>query len=212
MTDWQELSAALQRGRVKEVKKLVEQALLEGADPKEVLEYGLIAAMSTVGEKFSRNEVFVPEVLIAARAMKAGMEILEPALKSGDFQPIGKAVLGTVKGDMHDIGKNLVKVMFEGRGIEVIDLGVDVAPERFVDEAITQGAGVIGASALLTTTMPVMEQIVKAAEERQVRGKIKIMIGGAPVSAEFCKKIGADYYTENASEASEVAFSILTNK
>ena len=207
-----EISTWMQTGRVKNVRELVQSALDAGIPATEILEGGLIAAMSEVGDKFAKNQVFVPEVLIAARAMKAGMELLEPVLKSGDYQAKGRAVIGTVKGDLHDIGKNLVKVMLEGKGIEVVDLGVDVPPERFVDEAVSQDIPIIVASALLTTTMPVMEQIVRYAQEKGVRDQVKIMIGGAPVSQAFCDKIGADYYTEDASSASEVALKILEER
>ena len=203
-----DISTLMQQGRAKDVKQLTQQAVDEGYSAEQILEEGLISAMDIVGVKFKNNEVYVPEVLIAARAMKAGMEILTPLLKSGDFKPKGKAVVGTVKGDLHDIGKNLVCIMFEGKGIEVVDLGVDVPAETFVDRALELNAQIIGASTLLTTNMGVMKEIVEYADEKGVRDKVKIMIGGAPVNQEFCNKIGADFYTENAAEASTVALSI----
>lgn len=204
-----EISTFMQQGRAKNVKELVGQALEQGIAPQQILEEGLISGMTIVGGKFSRNEVYVPEVLIAARAMKAGMELLSPALKGANFQPKGKAVIGTIKGDLHDIGKNLVGIMFEGKGIEVIDLGVDVAPEKFVDEAIAQGATIIGASALLTTTMTNMKDIVEYAKEKGVRDQLTIMVGGAPITDAFCEKIGADIYTPDASQASDAALKVL---
>ncbi len=205
MSVFDELSTFVQQGRAKNVKELVATALEEGKAPKEILGDGLLAGMSIIGEKFKNNEVYVPEVLIAARAMNAGIEVLKPAMSEGDVESKGKAVLGTVKGDLHDIGKNLVKIMLEGKGIEVIDLGVDVPPEKFVDAAIEENAQVIACSALLTTTMNVMKDIVAYAEEKGVRGKIKIMVGGAPVTQNFCDTIGADCYTADAASASDEA-------
>ena len=207
-----DISTFMQQGRAKNVKELVGQALEEGITPQKILEEGLISGMTVIGAKFSKNEVYVPEVLIAARAMKAGMELLSPALKGSDFKPKGKAVIGTVKGDLHDIGKNLVGIMMEGKGIEVIDLGVDVPPEKFIDEAIANNADIVGASALLTTTMPVMKDIVDYADKIGARDKVTIMIGGAPITEAFCEKIGADYYTPDASSASDVALSVLEKK
>lgn len=204
-----EISRFTQQGRVKNVTETILDALALGILPGAIIEGALIAAMNEIGAKFSVNKVFVPEVLLAARAMKEGMKVLEPSLRSGDFKVRGKAVLGTVRGDQHDIGKNLVKVMFEGKGIEVIDLGVNVSSECFVEAAVKNGAGIIGASALLTTTMPVMKEIVELLEKEGLKGQIKLMIGGAPVSQQFCDDIGADRYSKNASEASEAALKIL---
>ena len=175
-----EMSEALQKGRAKLVKELVNKAIEEGYSAKEILENGLLPGMNVVGAKFKNNEVFVPEVLVAARAMNAGTELLKPLMNAAGMEPIGKACLGTVKGDLHDIGKNLVRMMLEGKGIEVIDLGVDVAPETFVQTAKEQGCQIIACSALLTTTMPVMADVVKAAKEAGIRSQVKIMIGGAP--------------------------------
>jgi len=203
-----DISGFLQQGRAKNVKELVQKALDEGLSASQILDEGLLAGMSIIGVKFKNNEVYVPEVLIAARAMNAGMEILKPVLVSSNAQSKGKAVLGTVKGDLHDIGKNLVKIMFEGKGIEVIDLGVDVAPEKFIETAVSENAQIIACSALLTTTMNAMRDVVEAAEQKGIRDKLKIMVGGAPVTDAFCKSIGADYYTSDAASASDVALQI----
>lgn len=200
-----EISEFLQKGRAKNVKKLVQQALDEGVDAKEILEEGLLSGMMTIGGKFKRNEAFVPEVLVAARAMNAGVTILEPKLIEIGNEPIGKAVIGTVKGDLHDIGKNLVVMMMKGAGFEIVDLGTDVPAEAFVDKAEEIGADVIGMSALLTTTMPNMKDILDVLEERGLRDKYIVMAGGAPVNQAFADQIGADYYTEDAASAAEVA-------
>lgn len=204
-----EISVMLQQGRAKNVKELVQQALDQGIPAIEILEKGLIQGMNIIGEKFKTGEVFVPEVLIAARAMNTAMEVLKPVLVSAGVQAKGKVVIGTVEGDMHDIGKNLVKMMMEGRGLEVIDLGINVPAQRFIDEAIKHGAKVIACSALLTTTMNQMKNVVAAAEAAQVRDKVKIMIGGAPVTQEFCDAIGADAYTSDAATAAQVAESFF---
>ena len=206
----QEISEKLQQGKTKDIKVLVPQALEEGVPAKDILNEGLLAGMSVIGVKFKNNEVFVPEVLIAARAMKTGTEILKPYLVSADVQPAGKVVLGTVRGDFHDIGKNLVKMMMEGKGLEVIDLGVDVAPEAYVAAAKEHGAGVIACSALLTTTMGEMKNVVDLCVAEGIRDKVKIMIGGAPITDAYCKEIGADAYTSDAASAAEVAPSYFT--
>ena len=200
-----EISENLQKGKAKLVKELVAQAIDEGIHPEQILNEGLLAGMSVIGEKFKNNEVYVPEVLVAARAMNMGAQILKPHLAESGVQATGKVCIGTVQGDLHDIGKNLVKMMMEGKGLEVVDLGTDVAPETFVQSAIEQGCQVICCSALLTTTMGVMADVVKAAEDAGIRGKIKIMIGGAPVSEEFCREIGADCYTSDAASAADAA-------
>jgi corrinoid protein of di/trimethylamine methyltransferase len=205
MADMEKLSEFLQRGRAKEVKELTQLALDDGMGPQEILEQGLLAGMNVVGVKFKNNEVFVPEVLIAARAMNAGMEILKPHLITANVQDKGTVVIGTVKGDLHDIGKNLVSMMLKGKGLKVVDLGSDVSPQRFVDEAKANNAKVIACSALLTTTMREMEQVVKAVNEAGLRDKVKIMVGGAPVTDAFCKSIGADKYTPDATTAAEAA-------
>lgn len=201
----QEMSELLQKGRAKNVKALVEQALEEGIDPKEILNDGLLSGMMIIGEKFKNNEVFVPEVLVAARAMNAGLSILEPKLVEIGNKPVGKAVIGTVKGDLHDIGKNLVGMMLKGAGFEVIDAGVDVDADTFIAKAEEVGADVIGMSALLTTTMPNMGAVVDELNERGIRDKFIVMVGGAPVTEAFAQQIGADYYTADAASCAEVA-------
>ena len=201
----QEISEKLQKGKTKDIKALVPKALEEGVPAAEILNDGLLAGMNIVGIKFKNNEVFVPEVLIAARAMKAGAEILKPYLVSADVQPKGKVVLGTVRGDFHDIGKNLVKMMMEGHGLEVIDLGVDVAPEAFVSAAKEHGAQVIACSALLTTTMEEMRNVVDLCKAEGIRDNVKIMIGGAPITDTYRNEIGADAYTADAASAAETA-------
>lgn len=201
----EDVSLALQAGRAPKVKELVQQAVDEGIPAKDVLEQGLLSGMSVVGEKFKNNEVFVPEVLIAARAMNAGVAILKPYLTEAGVEAKGTAVIGTVKGDLHDIDKNLVKMMLEGRGLNVIDLGVDVEPERFVQAAIDNEADIICCSALLTTTMGEMKHVVEAAAAKGIRDKVKIMIGGAPVTQSFCDSIGADCYTADAASAADEA-------
>jgi len=209
MSVFEDLSTYVQQGKANEVSSLVESALGDGVSPKDILENGLLAGMSVIGEKFKNNEVYVPEVLIAARAMNSGITVLKPALAEEDSTSKGKAVLGTVKGDLHDIGKNLVKIMLEGKGIEVIDLGTDVPADKFVDTAIAEDAQIIACSALLTTTMNVMKDVVAAAEQKGIRDKVKIMVGGAPVTQNFCESIGADCYTPDAASASDQAIKML---
>ena len=200
-----EISELLQKGKAKNVKALVQQALDENMDPKEILNDGLLAGMMTIGAKFKNNEVFVPEVLVAARAMNAGLTVLEPKLVEIGNEPVGKAVIGTVQGDLHDIGKNLVVMMLKGAGFEIQDLGVDVAPDAFIDKAEEVDADVICMSALLTTTMPRMQDCVDRLKERGLRDKYIVMIGGAPVNDSFAEQIGADYYTPDAASAAETA-------
>ena len=211
MSVLQEMSAFLQQGRAPKVKELVNQALEEGISPKQILDEGLLVGMNIVGEKFKNNEVFVPEVLIAARAMNAGVEILKPHLVSEGIESKGTVVLGTVKGDLHDIGKNLVKLMLEGKGLNVIDLGVDVAPETFVEKAKEVDAQIICCSALLTTTMGEMKNVVEKAKEEGIRDNVKIMVGGAPVTKQFCESIGADVYTLDAASAADAALEICNS-
>ncbi len=211
MSKLEEVKAFLQQGRKKNVVTLVQELLDEGMPAPQILDDGLLAGMNIIGEKFKNGEAYIPEVLVAARAMNAGVEVLKPALAESGAKSRGKAVLGTVKGDLHDIGKNIVKIMFEGRGIEVIDLGVDVTPEQFIDTAIEQEATVIGCSALLTTTMAVMKDVVEYAEKKGVRSQVKIMIGGAPITQNFCDSIGADAYTPDAATAAEVAVTYFEN-
>ena len=200
-----EISENLQKGKAKIVKELVQQAIDAGIPVAQILEEGLIAGMNVVGEKFKNNEVYVPEVLVAARAMNMGVAVLKPHLAASGVKATGKVCIGTVQGDLHDIGKNLVKMMMEGKGLEVVDLGTDVAPETFINTAIEQDCQVICCSALLTTTMSVMADVVKALETAGVRDKIKVMIGGAPINQAFCDSIGADRYTVDAASAADAA-------
>ncbi|WP_125153401.1 cobalamin-dependent protein [Clostridium rectalis] len=209
--DISEISKYVQRGRCKTVKTLVNQALEENMDVKIILNEGLIHGMGIIGEKFKRNEIFLPEVLIASKAMNSGMEILEPILSKTGVKPIGKAVVGTVKGDIHDIGKNLVKMMLKGTGIQVIDLGTDVSSNMFIDKAKEINADIICMSALLTTTMPSMKVVIDDLKELDLRNNFKIMIGGAPVTQEYAKIIGADFYTSDAATAAETAKNIILN-
>jgi corrinoid protein of di/trimethylamine methyltransferase len=208
MVDFNAISENLQKGRAKDVEALVNQAVADKATAKDILEQGLMAGMSVVGERFKKNEIFVPEVLIAARAMNSGMKILKPLLASAGVKARGIVVLGTVKGDLHDIGKNLVGMMMEGAGLRVVDLGTDVTAEKFVEAAKAESANIIACSALLTTTMTQMKNVVQAAEAAGIRGKVKIMVGGAPVTESFCQSIGADKYTADAATAAEVAASL----
>ena len=201
----EQISTALQSGKAKIVKELVGQALNEGISPSEILSEGLLDGMGKIGEKFKNNEVFVPEVLVAARAMNMGAQLLKPYLAAEGISAKGKVCIGTVKGDLHDIGKNLVKMMMEGKGLEVVDLGTDVPAEVFVKVAIEQGCQIICCSALLTTTMGIMAEVVEAAKSTGIRDKVKIMIGGAPVTDDFCKEIGADCYTPDAASAADAA-------
>jgi corrinoid protein of di/trimethylamine methyltransferase len=202
-----EISENLQKGKAKIVTELVQKAVEEGFTAKTILDEGLLAGMSIIGGKFKNNEVYVPEVLIAARAMNAGAAVLKPLLASEGVKAAGKVCLGTVKGDLHDIGKNLVKMMLEGKGIEVIDLGTDVGPEKFVETAINENCAIICCSALLTTTMGAMKDVVDACEAAGIRDKVKIMIGGAPVTDAYCAQIGADAYTADAASAADKALS-----
>ena len=203
--DLQEISLQLQAGKAKIVKTLVQQAIDEGIPAQQILEEGLLSGMNVVGVKFKNNEVFVPEVLVSARAMNQGAALLKPLLMESGVKASGKICIGTVKGDLHDIGKNLVKMMMEAKGLEVIDLGTDVAPETYVQTAIAENCRIICCSALLTTTMGIMGDVVKAAEEASIRDKVKIMIGGAPVTQVFAEQVGADAYTPDATSAAEKA-------
>jgi methylmalonyl-CoA mutase cobalamin-binding domain/chain len=208
--DLQEISIKLQAGKAKEVKVLVQQAIDEGVPAKTILDEGLLSGMSVIGEKFKNNEVFVPEVLVAARAMNMGVGLLKPLLVKEGVKASGKACIGTVKGDLHDIGKNLVMMMMEGKGLEVVDLGTDVSPETFVQTAIEQHCQLICCSALLTTTMGMMEEVVKAAKKAGIRGQVKIMVGGAPVTEAFCRQIGADAFAPDAASAADKALALCT--
>jgi 5-methyltetrahydrofolate--homocysteine methyltransferase len=198
-----EISLALQRGEDGKVGELTRAAVEQKLEPKRILDDGLIAGMNVVGEEFRTHEIFLPDVLLAARAMYAGLDVIKPLMLEEEVPTIGKAVIGTVQGDLHDIGKNLVGIMLKGAGFEVIDLGNDVAPERFVDAAVREGATVIGMSALLTTTMPVMGKVVALIAERGLQGKIRTIIGGAPVTAEYARQIGADSHAYDGVSAVE---------
>lgn len=205
MSKIEELAAAVEKGKSKLVSGLVEEALAEGIAPIEILNKGMIDAMSVVGEKFKNNEIFVPEMLVSARAMKKGVEVLKPHLAGDSSATIGKAVIGTVQGDLHDIGKNLVVLMVESAGFEVVDLGVDVPKEKFVEAAADPDVKIVGVSALLTTTMPSMKETVAALNECANRANFKVMVGGAPITDEFAKEIGADAYTTDAASAASAA-------
>ncbi len=201
----QEIAEKIQQGRAKDVQALVQQALDEGVPALKILNEGLMAGMAVIGERFKNGEAFVPEVLIAARAMNRGSALLKPHLASEGVKASGRACIGTVRGDLHDIGKNLVKMMMESKGLEVVDLGTDVAPETFVSTAKEQGCDIICCSALLTTTMPVMREVVEAAKAAGIRDRVKIMIGGAPITEAYCREVGADRYTPDAASCADAA-------
>jgi 5-methyltetrahydrofolate--homocysteine methyltransferase len=208
MADLQAIADALIKGDRDTVSSLTQAAVDEGVSAKEILDDGLVAGMNVVGAKFKANEFYVPEVLIAARAMHAGMDIIKPLLAESDVAPAGVVAIGTVKGDLHDIGKNLVAMMLEGAGYEVRDLGVDVAPEKFVEE-INAGAQLVALSALLTTTMPSMKDVIDAANEAGVGDKAQVIIGGAPVTQNYADEIGADGYAPDAASAVDKARELL---
>ncbi len=199
------IASKLYEGDAETVSELVQKALDQGLKPNEVLQGGLIAGMDEVGRDFKAGDLFVPEVLVAARAMHADMNVLRPWLAESDVPTIGKYVIGTVKGDLHDIGKNLVKMMLEGAGFETVDLGTDVAPEAFVQAVREHKPRIVGMSALLTTTMVNMKTTIDALQEAGLRDSVKIMVGGAPVTAAFAQQIGADAYAPDAATAVDVA-------
>jgi len=207
MADLKALSEAIIKGDQNKAVEVTKKALAEGMSPEAVLTEGLIAGMNVIGVRFKANEVYIPEVLIAARAMKMAMQILEPKLIEAGVEPLGKALLGTVQGDLHDIGKNLVVMMLKGAGFEVVDAGVDVSPDSFVAKIRESGAQVVGLSALLTTTMPAMEKTIQAIREAGLAAKV--MIGGAPVTQGYADKIGADGYAGDAASAVDLAKSLL---
>jgi 5-methyltetrahydrofolate--homocysteine methyltransferase len=209
MFNYEELSTALISGKAPVVRELTEKALAEGESPQDVLTKGLVAGMNVVGQKFKANEFYVPEVLIAARAMKNGMEILRPQLAATGVEPVAKVAIGTVRGDLHDIGKNLVAMMMEGAGFEIIDLGVDVKPEQFVQSVNDKSANLICLSALLTTTMPAMKETIQALSDAGIRGKVQVMVGGAPVTQNYSDEIGADGYAPDAASAVDTAKTLL---
>ncbi len=205
----QKISEELQKGNYQEVPKLVQQALDAKIPPEKILSDGLVAGMDIVGDKFRRDELFMPEVLISAKAMQAGMDILRPKLIEAGAKLAGKIVLGTVKGDLHDIGKNLVGMLLEGAGFQVIDLGIDVPSDKFVEAAKTHKPNAVGLSALLTTTMPRMKEVIESLVEAGVRKTVKVVIGGAPVTEKFAKDIGADGYAPDAASAVEKARELI---
>lgn len=207
MADLKALADAVIKGDQATAVEITKAALDEGMAPGEILNDGLVAGMNVIGVRFKANEVYIPEVLISARAMKMAMEHLEPKLAEAGVEPIGKAIIGTVKGDLHDIGKNLVVMMLKGAGFNVVDIGVDVSPEKFVEEIKNSGAKVVGLSALLTTTMPAMDETVKAIKAAGL--DVKTMIGGAPVTQAYADKIGADGYSADAASAVDLAKELI---
>ncbi len=209
MVQLQEIAQELIRGKADEVGSLVKKALEEGQDVSKILNEGLVAGMSVVGDKFKKNEFYVPEVLIAARAMKAGMQLLKPILLERNIKGVGTMVLGTVRGDLHDIGKNLVGMMLEGAGFEVIDLGVDVPSEKFIQVAKENNANLVGLSALLTTTMLAMKDVTQGVQKEGLKGTVKVMIGGAPITQDYANEIGADGYAPDAASAVDRARELL---
>lgn len=208
VADFEALAKAIIEGKANDALDMTESALTEGVNPGDILNNGLVAGMSVVGEKFKNNEFYVPEVLIAARAMKTAMELLRPQLAGSGVKPRGKVAIGTVRGDLHDIGKNLVAMMLEGAGFEINDLGVDVKPEKFV-EAVKDGSDVLALSALLTTTMPAMRETIQALEAEGIRDKACVMIGGAPVTQNYADEIGADGYAPDAASAVDTTKKLL---
>ena len=208
----EDISLKVQAGKSKDTKALVQQAIDEGFSAQDILEKGLVDGMNVIGGKFKNNEVFVPEVLVAARAMNQGAALLKPLLAEEGVQASGKVCIGTVRGDLHDIGKNLVKMMLEGKGLEVIDLGTDVEPQVFVETAQKEGCHIIACSSLLTTTMDAMAEVVKAVEAAGIHDRVKVIVGGAPVSEEFCKKIGADAYAPDAASAADKVIELCRNE
>ena len=206
---FEEIKNTVIAGKHKEIEALVQKAIQEKANLDDLINRALIAAMDVVGDRFAKSEIFVPEMLVSAVTMKKGLDIIKPLLKEDEKQTKGKVILCTVKGDLHDIGKNLVAMMLEGAGLEVIDLGVDVTVEKVVDKVYEIQPQVLGLSALLTTTMPEMENVINLLRDRGIREKVKVMIGGAPVDTDFAEKIGADGYGEDAAEAVTIARSFI---
>ena len=209
MADLKQLSEALQNGNVDEVNKLISEALEAKLSPQRILNDGLIAGMDAVGAKFKDGEIFLPEVLLVARAMQAGLDILKPGLAETGVTPVGKVVLGTVKGDMHDIGKNLVGIMLKGAGFEVNDLGIDVSPEQFLEAAGQDDVQLLALSALLSTTMPNMRKTIEALHKAGLTGRIKVLVGGAPLTQRYSDEIGADGYAPNAASAVDKARELI---
>lgn len=198
---YDEIKNALMIGNAGKVKELVEQHLGEGNIAKDILDNGLIAGMDIIGERFKKNEVFIPEVMIAAKAMHAGLDILQPHLTKTGVKPLGRIIVGTIKGDLHDIGKNIVGMMFKGAGFMVIDCGIDVAPQKFIELAKNEKADIVAMSSLLTTSMPFMGDVIELLRKEGLTGSVKTMVGGAPVTQDFATSIGADEYADDASSA-----------
>jgi 5-methyltetrahydrofolate--homocysteine methyltransferase len=209
MDKFEKMSGYLQKGNMKEVVRISNELIEEGAQASEILG-ALLGGMGIIGEKFKNNEVFVPEVLIAARAMNGGLSVIRPLLEQQGVESMGKVVIGTVKGDLHDIGKNLVSMMMVGAGFDVIDLGVDVPTEKYIQAITENKADILCMSALLTTTMPMMKTVIEAIEEKGLRNSVKIMIGGAPVTESYAQEIGADLYTADASTAATEAKKLVS--
>ncbi|MBR2831512.1 MAG: corrinoid protein [Oscillospiraceae bacterium] len=207
-----ELSEQLQNGKVSKVRELVQRALDEGIPPRQIIDGGLLAGMGVLADRYRSSQVFVPQVLVAARAANAGLEILKPHMRDETANPVGRVVIGTVEGDLHDIGKNMVKIMLQSKGLEVIDLGVDVSPERFFNAVVESGAELLCCSALLTTTIESLQRVIVYFREHGYRDKVYIMIGGAPVTQELCDHIGADCYTYEALDAAEAAYDYCMRK
>lgn len=209
MADLKALAEAIISGNLPQAKELTQAAIDEKASPKQILDEGLVAGMSEVGRRFKANEFYVPEVLIAARAMKGSMQLLRPLLAETGAEPAGRVAIGTVRGDLHDIGKNLVSMMMEGAGFELTDMGVDVAPEKFVETVKSNKIDIVALSALLTTTMPAMKDTIEALHAAGLRGKVKVMIGGAPVTQSYADEIGADGYSPDAASAVDKAKELI---
>jgi len=209
MADLKALAEAIINGNAPRARELTQQALDEKVHPKKIIDEGFIAGMAVVGDRFKKNEFYVPEVLIAARAMKNSMELLRPLLAESGVEPVARVAIGTVKGDLHDIGKNLVMMMMEGAGFEIVDLGVDVPPEKFVETVKEGKVNLVGMSALLTTTMPAMKDTIEALKAAGVRNKVKVMIGGAPITKSYADEIGADGYGPDAASAVDTAKELL---
>lgn len=205
-----EISKQLIAGNDEKVYELTNDAISANIDPKKILNDGLISGMNVIGEQFRKHEIFLPDVLLAAKAMYAGMELLKPLFIKNEIPTLGKIVIGTVKGDLHDLGKNLVGIMLKGAGFDVVDLGKDVPAEKFVETAKEENAKLIGMSALLTTTTPVMKEVILLLKEKNLTGKIKTIIGGAPVSREYAEEIGADAYGFDAANSVIVAKELIT--
>jgi len=203
------LKTALIAGDIASVKKGVQELVDKGISAKDILEKGLVAGMDVVGQRFKCSEMFIPEVMIAAKAMHGGLDILQPLLAKGGVKPVAKVIIGTVKGDLHDIGKNIVSMMFKGAGFSVVDLGIDVPPERFIDHVRKENANILAMSSLLTTSMVFMGDVIKLLKKEGLASGIKTMVGGAPVTQEFADKIGADAYAEDAGTSVEKARALL---